>query len=296
MSGTRSPSPLVRATSDLALVLAAHGDLGGKGADNTPGHVRLKNALAPLLPELDVVSGVMKGTPPLQEVVESLPHEHVLVLPLLLSNGYFCNTVLPRRLGLDPNLQQQKEGAWQNLNRDGQYIKLLPPLGVLPFLPDLVSQSIQSTLAPNSKSTLLKPELDREVLIVAHGSTVGPESRLCALQLKDHLKNRYGYKQLRVAFLSEEPFVEKAVLTLSDDAIVVPLFASGGLHGHEDISKIMESAPTGCKLAPVIGCEHALAQHLVSYLQENGLTRGSANQRVAILRDLPAQPTRAALR
>ncbi|SFL05376.1 sirohydrochlorin cobaltochelatase [Pseudovibrio ascidiaceicola] len=296
MSGTRSPSPLVRATSDLALVLAAHGDLGGKGADNTPGHVRLKNALALLLPELDVVSGVMKGTPPLQEVVEGLPHEHVLVLPLLLSNGYFCNTVLPRRLGLDPNLQQQKEGAWQNLNRDGQYIKLLPPLGVLPFLPDLVSQSIQSTLAPNSKSTLLKPELDREVLIVAHGSTVGPESRLCALQLKDHLENRYGYKQLRVAFLSEEPFVEKAVLTLSDDAIVVPLFASGGLHGHEDISKIMESAPTGCKLAPVIGCEHALAQHLVSYLQENGLTRGAANQRVAILRDSAAQPTRAALR
>lgn len=296
MSGTRSPSPLVQATSDLALVLAAHGDLGGKGADNTPGHVRLKNALAPLLPELDVVSGVMKGTPPLQEVVESLPHERVLVLPLLLSNGYFCKTVLPRRLGLDPNLQQQKEGAWQNLNRDGQYIKLLPPLGVLPFLPDLVSQSIQSTLAPNSKSTLLKPELDREVLIVAHGSTVGPESRLCALQLKERLENRYGYKQLRVAFLSEEPFVEKAVLTLSEEAIVVPLFASGGLHGQEDISKIMESAPAGCKLAPVIGCEHALAQHLVSYLQEISLTRGFANPRVAVLRDLPTQPTRAALR
>ncbi|KZL17416.1 CbiX/SirB N-terminal domain-containing protein [Pseudovibrio sp. WM33] len=266
MSGTRSPSPLVQATSDLALVLAAHGDLGGKGADNTPGHARLKNALAPLLPELDVVSGVMKGTPPLQEVVESLPHERVLVLPLLLSNGYFCKTVLPRRLGLDSNLQQQKEGAWQSLNRDGQYIKLLPPLGVLPFLHDMVSQSIQSTLAPNSKSTLLKPELDREVLIVAHGSTVGPESRLCALQLKERLESRYGYKQLRVAFLSEEPFVEKAVLTLSEDAIVVPLFASGGLHGQDDISKIMKSAPAGCKLAPVIGCEHALAQHLVSYL------------------------------
>ncbi|KZK92685.1 hypothetical protein PsAD5_03406 [Pseudovibrio sp. Ad5] len=296
MSGTRSRSPLVQATSDLALVLAAHGDLGGKGADNTPGHVRLKNALAPLLPELDVVSGVMKGTPPLQEVVESLPHERVLVLPLLLSNGYFCKTVLPRRLGLDPNLQQQKEGAWQNLNRDGQYIKLLAPLGVLPFLPDLVSQSIQSTLAPNSKSTLLKPELDREVLIVAHGSTVGPESRLCALQLKERLEARYGYKQLRVVFLSEEPFVEKAVLTLSEDATVVPLFASGGLHGQEDISKIMGSAPAGCKLAPVIGCEHALAQHLVSYLQEIGLTRGFANQRVSVLRDLPAQPTRAVLR
>ncbi len=278
MSGTRSPFPLAPATSDLALVLAAHGDLGGKGAGNTSGHVRLKNALAPLLPEPDVVSGVMKGTPPLQEVVESLPHKRVLVLPLLLSNGYFSNTVLPRRLGLDPNLQQQKEGAWQNVNRDWQYIKLLPPLGVLPFLPDLVSKSIQSTLAPNSKSTLLK--LDQEVLIVAHGSTVGPESRLCALQLKDHLEERYGYTQLRVAFLSEEPFVEKAVLTLSGDAVVVPLFASRGLHGYEDISRIMESAPMGCKLAPVIGCEHALAQHLANYLQENRLFCGSVNKRV----------------
>ncbi len=271
MSGTRSPSPLVRATSDLALVLAAHGDLGGKGADNTPGHERLKNALAPLLPQLDVVSGVMKGTPPLQEVASTLLHERVLVLPLLLSNGYFCKTVLPRRLGLDIQHQQQKEGAWQNLNRDGQYIRLLPPLGVLPFLPDLVSQSIQGTLAPNSKSALLKPELEREVLIVAHGSTVGPESRLCALQLKDHLEKRYGYRQLRVAFLSEEPLVEKAVLTLSEDAIVVPLFASGGLHGHDDISEMMERAPAGCKLAPVIGCEHDLAEHLVSYLRAEKL-------------------------
>lgn len=273
MSGTRSPSLPGPVTSDLALVLAAHGDLGGKGAGNTPGHVRLKNALAPLLPEMDVVSGVMKGTPPLQEVVGNLPHGRVLVLPLLLSNGYFCKTVLPRRLGLDPKQLQQKEGVWQTMNRDGQYITLLPPLGVLPFLPDLVSQSIQSTLAPNSKSALLKPELEREVLIVAHGSTVGPESRLCALQLKAHLEKRYGYKQLRVAFLSEEPYVEKAVLTLSEDAIVVPLFASGGLHGHDDISEMMASAPAGCKLAPVIGCEHALAEHLVSYLRAEKLVQ-----------------------
>ncbi|MFS8184915.1 CbiX/SirB N-terminal domain-containing protein [Pseudovibrio denitrificans] len=287
MSGTRSPSPLVQATSDLALVLAAHGDLGGKGADNTPGHVRLKNALAPLLPELDVVSGVMKGTPPLQEVVATLSHERVLVLPLLLSNGYFCKTVLPRRLGLDPDHQQQKEGEWQNLNRSGQYIKLLPPLGVLPFLPDLVSESIQSTLAPNSKSTLIKPDLDREVMIVAHGSTVGPESRLCALQLKDQLESRYGYKSLRVAFLSEEPFVEKAVLTLSEDAIVVPLFASGGLHGHDDIAEMMKSASSGCKLAPVIGCEHALAQHIESYLHETVLVSGAKQPLAALTGSKP---------
>ncbi len=267
MSGTRSPSPLVQATSDLALVLAAHGDLGGKGADNTPGHVRLNNALVPLLPELDVVSGVMKGTPPLREVVESLPHDRIVVLPLLLSNGYFCKTVLPRRLGLDPDLQQQKEGEWQNLNRDGQYIKLLPPLGVLPFLPDLVSESIQTAIAPaKTGDRPAKPELERQVLLVAHGSTNNSESRLCALQLKRKLEQRFGYTQLSCAFLSEAPYFERVAPTLGENAIVVPLFASNGLHGYDDIASVMQSAPKHCKLSSVIGCEHKVAMHLRQYL------------------------------
>ncbi|SDR48480.1 CbiX/SirB N-terminal domain-containing protein [Pseudovibrio sp. Tun.PSC04-5.I4] len=265
MSGTRSPSLQAPATESVALVLAAHGDLGGKGANTTPGHERLKQALAPLLPDMTVVSGVMKGSPPLEDVAAGLRHSNVLVLPLLLSNGYFCNTVLPKRLGLNADHKKQKEGEWRSHTREGQSIRLLPPLGVLPFLPELVLESIQDTLETDGRNSSAPQET--EILLVAHGSTVGPQSRICALQLKDELEKRSSYNNIHCAFLSEAPLVDDVISTLSPNSIVVPLFASGGLHGHDDIAGFMKCAPTGCRLAPVIGCEHSLAQHLAIYLQ-----------------------------
>jgi len=261
MSGTRSPFLPVPATSQRALVLAAHGDLGGRAADNTPWHLRLKKALTPLLPAINVVSGVLKGTPHLQDVVARLGQTQVFVLPLLLSNGYFCNNVLPRRLGLRDTPPQQKEG-WQRSTPLGQYIKLLPPLGVLPFLPDLVSQSIQSTIGEAENN------LSRQILLVAHGSTIGPQSRLCAFSLQQQLQTRLGYTQVQCAFLSQAPYVEQVIQTLKPGSVVVPLFASGGLHGHDDINTLMKQAPKGCHLAPIIGCEHTLASHLCHYLAE----------------------------
>ena len=50
---------------------------------------------------------------------------------------------------------------------------------------------------------------------------------------------------------------------------------------------MMKSAPSGCKLAPVIGCEHALAQHLVSYLHKAALVSGAKQPLAALIGNKP---------
>ena len=105
MSTTRShfrPAPATEGPAarpdGAALILVAHGDRGG---DRSNGALRAHAArLAKSAQWPAVEIALLSGAPRLEDAVAKLRHfDHIHVFPLLMSEGYFTDTVIPDRLG-----------------------------------------------------------------------------------------------------------------------------------------------------------------------------------------------------
>ncbi|MCH9765413.1 MAG: hypothetical protein K0U34_05410, partial [Alphaproteobacteria bacterium] len=89
-------------SSEVAVVLAAHGDRGGHGPEGANGALlRHAATLAANNRFRCVAYGVVKGTPTLEQAltqaISSKPRA-LVVYPFFMSNGYFVKTILPGRL------------------------------------------------------------------------------------------------------------------------------------------------------------------------------------------------------
>ncbi len=216
-----------------ALLIAAHGDAGGR-ARNTA--LRdLVRTVRERLPALQVACGVLNGKPSLEAAFAGLRGDKVLVYPLFMSGGYYVEKALPERLGLDAN---SSAGS-----RD---VTILPPLGLDPALPEIVARRVRDAAPANPYSAS-----ESSVLVIAHGSTKSPQSRLAAETFADRLRRHLKAGLVRTAYLEEAPFVEDATAGLTARSVVVSLFVSQGSHGGGDVPKILAEAGIG--YAPVIG-------------------------------------------
>lgn len=166
-----------------------------------------------------------------------------LVFPMFMADGWFVGRVLPRRL-------------------KGRNLRILPPLGFHPDLPDLAADLIQSHLAAQDWR-----EADTHLLLAGHGSAKGDKAALSTRNFAEALSHRLPEIDIIQGLIEESPFIFDAARNLGDQAICLPFFALEGGHCKEDIPEALDNAGfTGLRLPP-LGHAETLPQLVAQTLE-----------------------------
>lgn len=192
------------------LLIVGHGERGGAGNNARLATVAAKARSR--LPGWDVRHGVLSGAPSIEAALSGAVQPPLFVWPFFICRGYFIDVTLRRRLAAL-----------------GLAHALLQELGSAPRLVDVARRML---LADRSHRK-------RPVLVVAHGSSKGTESRLTAQRFARALAKAGPFEEVSCAFLDEPPFAKERVSALPIGSAVVSLFAGDGLHGGEDIADLV---------------------------------------------------------
>lgn len=219
---------------DYALILAAHGDRGGK-ARNTQ-LMTHQVSLSQMANFRCVTAGVLKGDPTLEEAVLTALQSgarKLLVYPMFMADGYFNKTILPQRLqALSPI----------------ETFCILPPLGLDPSLPSFL---LSYTLTFAQKHTL--DPRTAHLLIVGHGSKLGPASAHSTKAVAESIMQHKMFSSVETAFLEEEEFLEDALLRKRANTIVLGFFSGDGMHASEDVTEFISSTGSTALYAGSLG-------------------------------------------
>ena len=221
------------------LILAAHGNAQGDHQNSAlQAHANILRATGSF--EM-VEAGVLTGQPALTDILTSLSLDtldQLLIFPHFMANGYFVETALPTAL---------KSSGLQIPHH------ILTPTGLLKGLaPLIISKAMQ--MAAEHQSNLQKTRL----LIVGHGSSKSRASHEATCQIVAQISSDKSgiFADVRPCFLEEPPFFKDMICPShgsdigragSDETditsvITVGFFTGDGMHGKNDVQKIIREA------------------------------------------------------
>jgi sirohydrochlorin ferrochelatase len=204
------------ATSDVALVLAAHGDRGG-GAPNQTLLAHCER-LAASGQFKSVTAGVFRGNPSLEDALRAAEQSRparIFVYPMFMAAGYFTNQKLPERIA----------GAQLS-----NCCLVLPPMGLDPALPAMMLKQAITT----AREARLDPAHAR-LLVVGHGSAGARASAKSTERVACWLRKKQVFAYTEAAFLEEEPFLNAQLQGQHPATVVIGFFSGDGLHAAEDV-------------------------------------------------------------
>ena len=158
------------------------------------------------------------------EVFETVDSAEIYVVPNFISEGYFCQQVLPRELRL----------TGPTTLRDGRVVHYCDPVGIHPNMTRLLMQRADE-VAPGV------PRAETSLIIVGHGTNLNENStKAIQDQVKLIREGGYGFAAVLDAYMEEAPFVaDWHTLTSTPNVIVVPFFIADGLHSFQDIPVLL---------------------------------------------------------
>ena len=175
-----------------------------------------------------------KHDPPMHEALESCQSRQIVILPLLMSAGFFAEKVFPKALGLGEAPLENLPASFHLEQREILYAQ---PLGLHAGMTQLVIQSARQCLEeyPFPRRVDLK---DACIALVGHGTTRHSKSRQSAEKVVEALLKQENACHDAKAFFIEEPPLVTEILewkTTSDHLVVVPFMMADGPHAIEDI-------------------------------------------------------------
>jgi len=168
----------------------------------------------------DVGTAFVRGSPEIAEAAHRLKGATVRVCPLFMSDGYYVRKAIPEQLGLDSG------GI-----AEGRRYSLMAPTGLNPRLPDIVADIAAET----SATAGLAPGSAR-LLLVAHGSSKDPASRIAAEAAAGAIAAMRRFTGVDTAFLEEPPFLDERLRAMPGPLLVTGFFVGEGMHGAEDMA------------------------------------------------------------
>jgi sirohydrochlorin ferrochelatase len=203
-----------------ALLLAAHGERRAGSAND--GLSRLAARLRARRLAGATGFGLVKGAPSIGEAVRACDAGELIVYPLFLSDGYFARVRLPQLLA---------EAA-----SDLPALKLhvLPPLGLAPGLASLIADAMAHAARRNG----FDPS-ETGLVLLGHGSKTDWASAAATARLRQGVLERNRFAEVRVALLEGGPSLRQAVGGLAGPVLVFGLFVGDGLHGAEDVPRLV---------------------------------------------------------
>lgn len=230
-----------------AAVLVAHGDRGGP-APNAALHAQTEAVRA--LTGLPIVTaGVLKGEPTLEDALAQAASSgaaRISVYPLFMADGYFMRKVRERveatGISSEPSI--------------------LAPLGLDPALPDILVAEAAG-IAPLRGFDPLSSRL----LIVGHGSKLGPASANATRKAAARAALARRFASVTTAFLEEQPFLDDALAAAGQTPTVVAGFFFGdGMHGGEDVPDAIAETGANAIYTGAIGNSAAVAPLIAAAL------------------------------
>ncbi len=197
----------------VALLIAAHGERQPDAANESV--QRIAQALAKQGLVGEVAVGFINGQPAIGEALGALTARRIIVYPLFAANGYFTRDRLVQLI--------------DEANTPDRHVEILPPLGLDPGLPDLVI----GRLAQVARERRFAAETCAVVLL-AHGSRRNPASREATEAIAQEIASGGAFRDVGVAFLEEQPFLDDTMRSLEGPAVVMGMFSGEGLHGARD--------------------------------------------------------------
>src|SRR6188768_1076263 len=213
---------------DCALILVGHGSTLNPDS-SAPTH-RHADAIRRMGVFGEVVCAFWKEEPSMREVYYMLRSQVIYIVPVFISEGYFCQEVLPRELRLEGPVT----------HRDGRTFLYCDPVGVHPGMTKLLLKRADE-VAPGV------PRERTSLVIVGHGTSLNENSRKAIEQQVAYIRSgNHGFAEVVDAYMEEAPFIAKwPELTKAPHVVVVPFFIADGLHSYQDIPVLlgMESEP-----------------------------------------------------
>src|SRR4030095_10602184 len=175
----------------------------------------------------DVGCAFWKEEPSLRDALFLFDPEsirEVYVVPNVISEGYFTQTVIPRELDLN--------GATTK-RQSGQMWKYCQPVGNHPAMTELLLKRARE-VAPDVDPA------ETSLLIVAHGTDLNENSAVAAKREAEKIRGLGKFAEVLNVYMEEAPRVSDwRKLTKTRNVVVVPFFISDGLHSYEDIPQLI---------------------------------------------------------
>jgi hydroxymethylbilane synthase len=167
-----------------------------------------------------VVAAFHQGEPRFCEVLDTIESDEVVVVPVMTSQGYYCDEFLPAELK-------------RNVRYAGMRLTITPPVGVHPDSQALVARRLDEV----ARRFDVDPA-NSSVAIVGHGTKRNPKSRVATEALVEAIRRTGRYADVTAFFLDEEPGIEQITTLMRQQTILIePFLISGGHHAIQDIPK-----------------------------------------------------------
>lgn len=217
-----APSDALTSHQHASLIIVGHGSTVNPDS-SAPTHLHA-DAIRRRGLFREVVCCFWKEEPNMREVFEMVDSDVIYIVPNFISEGYFCQQVLPRELRLDGPVTQ----------RDGRTIYYCDPVGIHPNMTRLLLQRADE-VAPGV------PRDRTSLVIVGHGTNLNENSRkVIETQVALIRDGHHGFAEVVDAYMEEAPFIaDWARLTTAPDVVVVPFFIADGLHSFQDIPVLL---------------------------------------------------------
>ncbi|MHA1165688.1 MAG: AsmA family protein, partial [Alphaproteobacteria bacterium] len=216
-----------------ALVLAAHGDRGGPGRNESL--ARHVAALAKRKEFVCVTGGVLNGEPTLEAALrqaEKNGAKQILLYPMFMSDGYFVGNILPERIAAA---------------RLSVPHKILKPFGLDSRVPLMM---LENALRAAASGELDPGKVD--LLVAGHGSKFGPGNADATRAAAQAMAEHSPFRAIDVAFLEEAPLILEALRKHHNRSVVTGFFSGEGMHAGDDIpAAISESGAAAIYAGPI---------------------------------------------
>lgn len=188
----------------------------------------------------------------IRDAIDACPPGRVLVIPLLMGDGFFASKVFPQALGVEPHHDWQERGV--------HTVRVAAPAGLHPGFSSLLAAQAEK---------ILQAHPDASLVLAAHGTERDPESGRRIYELADELAPLFHAHQrpLHVGFLDQAPLLETLLPTITTPTcVILPWFAADGYHAADDIPALVaDHARVPVTVLPSVGplLFPAICTHLV---------------------------------
>ncbi len=217
-------------TRRSAVILAAH----GSRQDPTANAIIRSHAerITRLRIFDEVAVAFHQGTPTFASVLDSVNADDIVVVPVMTSDGYYSNTILPRALQSNPRFTELQP-------------VITRPVGTHPGIIALVRVRVAEMLRRHH----LEPGRTSLVL-VGHGTERHDRSRQVTIELENKLRRMAICAQTLYAFLDQKPLLDGVHSLVNEpNLLVLPILIGGGYHATRDIPHRLGMIP-GKDLSP----------------------------------------------
>lgn len=172
----------------------------------------------------EVACAFWKEEPSMREVYAMVDSREVYLVPNFISEGYFCQQVLPRELQVTGPISQVGDKT----------VYYCDPVGIHPNMTRLLLQRADEVAAG-------VPRKQTSLIIVGHGTSLNENSRKVIEQQVALIRDGgFGFAEVVDAYMEEAPLVSDwHTLTTSPNVVVVPFFIADGLHSFQDIPVLL---------------------------------------------------------